>query len=133
VSSISVIGLEDNGPDSSIVELANAAPYPSIIDVKNVDGAVVPALSSDPRHAAQIELVRRQGHFVSALIGAMDRYDLSALANFDPTTAEKNARSFAWFISRQHILRELFLAEAEEDDANVLRQLGYPEFYPNKP
>ncbi len=121
------------GQHSAYIELANAAPYGSVIDVKRIESAVVPVLDHDSRHPAQIELVRRQVRIFDALIEAMDRHDLSNLGTIDDNTASTNVAALARLIGERQILRNLFLTAAEDDDADVCRRLGCPEFYPNKP
>ena len=130
----SAIKPEDRGGlHSAFIELANAAPYASIVDVKRIESAVVPVLDIDSRHPAQIELVRTQVRVFDALIEAMDRYDLSGVVAIDDKVASGNVATFARLVGDQTILRNLFLTTAEDDDADVCRRLGCPEFYPNKP
>ncbi len=118
---------------SADLELANQAPYASIIDVKRIGTAFVPVLDADTRHASQIELVRRQVRTFDSLIARMDKCDVSGLALVSGEQTSLNVRACAEMIERRHILRSLFAAAAAEDDAEVRRQLGITERHLKKP
>lgn len=125
----SIVGPQEKSVAITSLEMLNAVPYGSILDVRRIEGSICPVLDADNRPPATIEFFRRQNEVFDALAGELDSRDGAAWLALGDKTANAMVTALAREASRQPLLPALFMGAQVEEDKDVCNRLGCPDAY----
>ncbi len=127
----SVVGLEEDGISNPHLEMLNAAPYGSVVDVQKLGAGFVPVMDLDTRSEELIAYVREQHKVFDALVKATEKAFSPRWFEIDDKPAKQAAALLAREISKSPVLPATYWASHLEEHRSIVERIGHTDIYGN--